>query len=136
MPTRALSRRKETLAKGGGTCRDYALLMIEAVRSLGFAARFVSGYLYDPALDGGPGGTQGAGATHAWVQVYLPGAGWAEFDPTNGIVGGRNLIRVGVVRDPKQAVPLAGTFTGGPNDYLGLEVDVQVTRIDPAAASG
>ena len=83
--------------------------MIEAVRSLGFAARFVTGYLYDPALDGGPAGTQGAGATHAWVQVYLPGAGWVEFDPTNGIVGGRNLIRVGVARDPKQAVPLAGT---------------------------
>ena len=87
--------------------------MIEAVRSLGFAARFVTGYLYDPALDGGPAGTQGAGATHAWVQVYLPGAGWVEFDPTNGIVGGRNLIRVGVARDPKQAVPLAGTFIGG-----------------------
>ena len=102
--------------------------MIEAVRSLVFAARFVSGYLYDPALDGGPDGTQGAGATHAWVQVYLPGAGWAEFDPTNGIVGGRNLIRVWVARDPKQAVPLAGTFTGGPNDYLRMEVEVQVTR--------
>ena len=124
---------EETLAKGGGTCRDYALLMMEAVRSLGFAARFVSGYLYDPALDGGPSGTQGAGATHAWVQVYLPGAGWAEFDPTNGIVGGRNLIRVGVARDPKQAIPLAGTFIGAPDDYLGLEVEVQVTRIDPAA---
>ena len=93
--------------------------MMEAVRSLGFAARFVSGYLYDPALDGGPSGTQGAGATHAWVQVYLPGAGWVEFDPTNGIVGGRNLIRVGVARDPKQAIPLAGTFFGAPSDYLG-----------------
>ena len=80
--------------------------MMEAVRSLGFAARFVTGYLYDPALDGGPAGTQGAGATHAWVQVYLPGAGWVEFDPTNGIVGGRNLIRVGVARDPRQAIPL------------------------------
>ncbi len=118
----------ETLDKGGGTCRDYALLMIEAVRSLGFAARFVTGYLYDPALDGGPSGIQGAGATHAWVQVYLPGAGWVEFDPTNGIVGGRNLIRIGVARDPKQAVPLAGSFVGAPDDYLGMEVEVQVTR--------
>lgn len=126
---------EETLAKGGGTCRDYALLMMEAVRSLGFAARFVTGYLYDPALDGGPTGTQGAGATHAWVQVYLPGAGWVEFDPTNGIVGGRNLIRVGVTRDPAQAVPLAGTFIGGANDFVGMEVEVRVTRIDFAAAA-
>ena len=118
----------ETLAKGGGTCRDYALLMMEAARSLGFAARFVTGYLYDPALDGGPSGTQGAGATHAWVQVYLPGAGWVEFDPTNGIVGGRNLIRVGVARDPRQAIPLAGSYFGSPEDYLGMEVEVVVTR--------
>jgi transglutaminase-like putative cysteine protease len=123
---------EETLAKGGGTCRDYALLMMEAVRSLGFAARFVTGYLYDPALDGGAPGTQGAGATHAWVQVYLPGAGWVEFDPTNGIVGGRNLIRVGVARDPRQAIPLAGTFIGGPGDFQGMEVEVEVTRIDAA----
>ena len=126
---------EETLARGGGTCRDYALLMMEAVRSLGFAARFVTGYLYDPALDGGPTGTQGAGATHAWVQVYLPGAGWAEFDPTNGIVGGRNLIRVGVARDPSQAFPLAGTFIGVPGDFLGMEVEVRVTRLDLAAAA-
>ena len=114
----------ETLAKGGGTCRDYALLMMEAVRSLGFAARFVTGYLYDPALDGGPTGTQGAGATHAWVQVYLPGAGWVEFDPTNGIVGGRNLIRVGVARDPKQAIPLAGSFIGSLRTIWGMTVEV------------
>jgi len=118
----------ETLAKGSGTCRDYALLMMEAVRALGFAARFVTGYLYDPALDGGPAGTQGAGATHAWVQVYLPGAGWVEFDPTNGIVGGRNLIRIGVARDPKQAIPLTGSFVGSMQDYLGMEVVVRVER--------
>jgi transglutaminase-like putative cysteine protease len=119
----------ETRARGGGTCRDYALLMMEAVRSLGFAARFVTGYLYDPALDGGPSGIQGAGATHAWVQVYLPGAGWVEFDPTNGIVGGKNLIRVGVARDPRQAIPLIGSFAGSLQDFLGMAVDVQVTRI-------
>ena len=118
----------ETLERGSGSCRDYALLMMEAVRSLGFAARFVTGYLYNPAVDGGASGTQGAGSTHAWLQVYLPGAGWIEYDPTNGIVGGRNLIRVGVARDPKQAVPLSGTFTGAPADFLGMEVDVQVTQ--------
>lgn len=117
----------DTLALGTGSCRDFALLMMEAVRSLGLAARFVTGYLYDPAIDGGPEGTTGAGATHAWMQTYLPGAGWVEFDPTNGIIGGRNLIRVAVTRDPAQAVPLAGEWTGAPADYLGMEVAVTVT---------
>ena len=98
----------ETLQLGSGTCRDFALFMIEAVRSLGLAARFVTGYLYDPALDGEGPGLEGAGATHAWVQVYLPGAGWVEFDPTNGLIGGTHLIRVGVARDPRQAVPAPG----------------------------
>jgi transglutaminase-like putative cysteine protease len=118
----------ETLAAGSGSCRDFALLMMEAVRSLGFAARFVSGYLYDPAVDGGGVGMIGAGATHAWVEIYLPGAGWVEFDPTNGLVGTRDLIRVAVVRDPAQAVPLAGSWTGAPSDFLGLTVDVTVRR--------
>src|SRR5918994_3804051 len=90
----------ETLSLGSGTCRDFALFMIEAVRSLGLAARFVTGYLYDPALDGAGPGLSGAGSTHAWVEVYLPGAGWVELDPTNGLVGGPNLIPVGVARDP------------------------------------
>lgn len=117
----------ETLALGSGSCRDFALLLIEAARSLGFAARFVSGYLYDPALDGAAAGTVGAGSTHAWVQIYLPGAGWVEFDPTNALVGGRNLVRVAVARDPQQAIPLAGEWTGEPADYLGMEVAVTVT---------
>jgi transglutaminase-like putative cysteine protease len=120
----------ETLMRGGGSCRDFALLMIEAVRSLGFAARFVSGYQYDPERDPAAGGT--GGTTHAWVQIYLPGAGWVEFDPTSGIVGGKNLIRVAVARDPQQAVPLAGSWTGVPADYLGMEVSVSVTT-DAAA---
>jgi transglutaminase-like putative cysteine protease len=114
----------ETLARKSGTCRDYALLFIEAARSLGFGARFVSGYLYDPALDGGDA-MQGAGATHAWAEVYLPGAGWVEFDPTNGLVAGENLIRVAVTRDPAQAVPIGGTFAGDAA-YLGMEVEVTV----------
>jgi len=117
----------ETLERRSGSCRDFALLMMEAVRSLGFAARFVSGYLYDPAADGAGAGTIGAGATHAWMQTYLPGAGWVEFDPTNGIAGGRNLIRVAVTRDAAQAVPLAGQWTGSPADYLGMKVTVTVT---------
>lgn len=117
----------ETLALRSGSCRDLALLMIEAARSLGFAARFVSGYLYDPAVQGAAEGASGAGATHAWVQIYLPGAGWVEFDPTNALVGGKNLIRVAVARDPRQAVPLAGEWVGSPCDYLGMEVKVTVT---------
>ena len=73
----------ETLRLKSGTCRDYAWLMVEALRRLGLACRFVSGYLYDAALDGGDVGMTGSGATHAWVQVYLPGAGWRNYDPTN-----------------------------------------------------
>jgi transglutaminase-like putative cysteine protease len=119
----------ETLRLGSGTCRDFALFMIEAARSLGLAARFVTGYLYDPALDGEGPGLEGAGATHAWVQVYLPGAGWVEFDPTNGLIGGTNLIRVGVARDPKQAVPLQGTYNGAASDFLDMQVEVIVTKI-------
>ena len=118
----------ETLERASGTCRDLALFMMEAVRSLGMAARFVSGYLYDPALDGqvGEAGLQGSGSTHAWVQVYLPGAGWVEFDPTNGLVGGANLIRVAVTRDPAQALPLQGTYLGAPEDFIDMQVSVKV----------
>jgi transglutaminase-like putative cysteine protease len=115
----------ETLRKGSGSCRDFALLMMEAVRSLGLAARFVSGYLYSPSGDGSA--NVGGGATHAWLQVYLPGAGWVEFDPTNGIVGNRDLIRVAVARDPGQAVPLLGSWIGDAGDYLGMSIEVRVT---------
>jgi transglutaminase-like putative cysteine protease len=114
-----------TLELGSGTCRDFALLMMEATRSLGLAARFVSGYLYSPGRDGRS--HVGGGATHAWIRVYLPGAGWVEFDPTNGIVGNRDLIRVAVARDPAQAVPLHGRWAGFPDDSLGMEVSVEVT---------
>jgi transglutaminase-like putative cysteine protease len=112
-----------TLRIGRGSCRDFALLMMEAVRSLGLAARFVSGYLYVPSHENT---YVGGGSTHAWCQVYLPGAGWVEFDPTNGIVGNRDLIRVAVVRDPIQAVPLSGTYEGSPEDELGMKVEVSV----------
>ncbi|MDQ6684966.1 MAG: transglutaminase family protein [Pseudomonadota bacterium] len=127
---------QETLSRGRGSCRDFALLMMEAARRLGFATRFVSGYLYDPALDNGRAGgsdgavttTVGAGSTHAWLQVYLPGAGWVPFDPTNNLLGGYELIRVGVARDPSQAAPISGSWFGETNDYLGMNVSVAVQR--------
>jgi transglutaminase-like putative cysteine protease len=124
----------ETIERGAGSCRDFALLMIEALRALGFAARFVSGYLYDPAADAG--GLAGGGTTHAWLDVYLPGAGWVEYDPTNGLVGSANLIRVAVARDAAQAVPISGSFIGRPGDVLGMQVEVQVSErsdsVEPA----
>jgi transglutaminase-like putative cysteine protease len=115
----------ESLRLQSGTCRDFATLMIEAIRHLGYAARFVSGYLYAPLLDSGT--TRGA-STHAWLQVYLPGAGWIPFDPTNNLVGGTNLIRVGVARHASQASPVSGSWSGLGSDYLGMEVDVQVRK--------
>ncbi len=123
----------ETLSKRAGTCRDYSLLMMEAVRSVGLAARFVSGYLYDPAIDGVESSVTGAGATHAWVQVYLPDAGWLEFDPTNGSNGGNNLVPIAVGREPEQAAPISGTFSGGPNDFIDMVVDVRVHAEGPFA---
>jgi transglutaminase-like putative cysteine protease len=121
----------ETLKLRRGTCRDFALLMMEAARSLGLAARFVTGYIYVPDRDGST--TLGGGSTHAWCQVYLPGAGWVEFDPTNGIVGNRDLIRVGVARDPKQAVPLWGSYDGSASDFETMSVQVNVTTDDQGA---
>ena len=117
----------ETLDLKTGSCRDFAVFMVDAVRFLGLAAQFVSGYLYDEALIDAGGGLVGGGATHAWIQVYLPGVGWVEFDPTNALVGGRNLIRVAVAREAAQAAPLAGSFTGAAEDFLALHVAVEVT---------
>jgi transglutaminase-like putative cysteine protease len=114
-----------TLRIGSGSCRDLAMLMIEAVRSLGMAARFVSGYLHLPDRSGDR--DDGGGNTHAWAQVYLPGPGWVDFDPASGIVGNRGLVRVAVVRDPRHAIPLHGTWTGYPSDHLGMTVEVNVT---------
>jgi transglutaminase-like putative cysteine protease len=106
--------------------------MMEATRSLGLAARFVSGYIFVPNLDSGS--AVGGGATHAWMQVYLPGAGWVDFDPTNSTIGNRNLIRVAVAWDPRLVLPLWGTFIGSASSVLGMDVTVTVTEEDRAAA--
>src|SRR6185369_16227026 len=106
----------ETLRRRSGSCRDFAVLMMEAARSLGMAARFVSGYIFVPST-AGAAAIVGGGATHAWMQVYLPGAGWVDFDPTNDIVGNRNLIRVAVAWDHGQALPLWGSFTGAASAF-------------------
>jgi len=123
----------QTLASGRGSCRDFATLMMEAARALGFAARFVSGYLYVPDRDTGERNL-GGGATHAWCQIYLPGSGWVEFDPTNGIVGNRDLIRVAVARDARQAIPLHGFYYGDRADEEGMDVSVTVRSLDVADA--
>jgi transglutaminase-like putative cysteine protease len=154
-------RPAETLRLQTGTCRDFALLMMEAVRSLGLAARFVSGYIYDAALDQAQapvqpegqtaadgswqghniasrdiGGTLGSGATHAWLHVYLPGAGWVPFDPTNTLYGGTDLIRVAYTRTPEQAAPVSGSWIGEASDFVSMHVDVKVSRLSAAAADG
>jgi transglutaminase-like putative cysteine protease len=113
----------QTLELGSGTCRDYAVLMMDAVRSLGLAARFVSGYIYSP---GASRERRGGGHTHAWVRVYLPACGWVEFDPTNGIVGSQDLVRVAVARDPRQATPLHGSYIGAARDFIDMDVEVDV----------
>jgi transglutaminase-like putative cysteine protease len=116
----------ETLDRGWGSCRDLAVLLIEAARTLGFGARVVTGYLYNQAMDNQPTAVGGA-TTHAWADIYVPGAGWVAYDPTHGTIGGSSLIRVAVTRDISQAVPVAGSFVGARNDYLGMTVDVSVT---------
>src|SRR6266849_2543935 len=109
-PEKGVQSPSQTLQRRCGSCRDFALLMIEATRSLGLAARFVSGYILVPGMDSGV--THGAGATHAWMQAYLPGAGWIDFDPTNSSIGNRNLIRVALAWAPEQALPLWGSYAG------------------------
>ena len=112
----------KTLKLGSGSCRDLAVLMIAALRSLGIAARFVSGYLnLDDDDDQFTGGN-----THAWVQVYVPGPGWVDFDPSSGTVGNQNLVRVAVVREPREAIPLQGTWIGTASDHLTMKVAVKV----------
>jgi transglutaminase-like putative cysteine protease len=117
----------ETLDRGWGSCRDIAVLFAEAVRTLGFGARIVSGYLHVTSAN--VTGWTDAGSTHAWVEVFVPGAGWIAFDPTNRSVGSANLIPVAVARHITQVAPVSGSFHGGSGDLLGMSVEVAVAPI-------
>jgi transglutaminase-like putative cysteine protease len=117
---------KDTIAKGTGTCRDFAALMVESSRVMGFPSQFVSGYLYDDAIiEDDNQDLVGGGNTHAWAQVHLPGAGWIEFDPTNNLVGGKNLIASAVIPDHTHVCPIWGSYTGRASDFIGMEVGVK-----------
>jgi transglutaminase-like putative cysteine protease len=115
----------ETLNRGWGSCRDFAVLFTEAARTLGFGARIVSGYLYNPSQQSV--GSSDTGSTHAWAEVFVPGAGWITFDPTNRSVGGFNLIPVAVARDIRQTIPVSGSFVGGTSTFAEMSVEVLVT---------
>ena len=128
---KARKRRRRRLRLGSGTCRDFAVLMMEALRSFGVATRFVTGYLYDDTS----GTTRGGGSTHAWCNVYLPGAGWTEYDPTNGLVAGANLVRVGVTRSASQALPISGGYVGTPDDFTRASVSTSQSAPCPSESA-
>lgn len=118
-----------TVVQRAGTCRDFAWLMVEALRRLGYAARFVTGYLYSPNAS-----IRGAGATHAWCEVFLPDLGWMEFDPTNALAESADLIPVAISRTPEEASPISGAIFGDPGQSQ-LEVHVEVRLADPLLAA-
>jgi len=111
----------ETLALGRGSCRDYAVLMMEAVRYWGFGARFVTGYIQMNHNQ--------HGATHAWTEIYIPGAGWKGFDPTTNKVTGNEHVSVAVARDPGKASPISGSWKGPADAFDRLEVEVRVVQV-------
>jgi transglutaminase-like putative cysteine protease len=124
----------ETLRLGSGSCRDFAVLFLEAARGLGFGGRLVSGYLYNPDRD--VSGSAGPGTTHAWAEIFVPGPGWITFDPTNRGVGGFNLIPVAVARDIRQAMPVVGGFVGASDAFLEMSVSVLVLPFQNGGGAG
>ena len=122
----------QTLALGTGCCRDFSLLFMEAARHMGLAARYVSGYLcsadhHDTDI--------AANATHAWTEVYLPGAGWKGFDPTSGILAAGLHVRVAATRNPEQATPIRGSFLGDASLFKGMSVTIDARVAQSLAAN-
>jgi transglutaminase-like putative cysteine protease len=124
----------ETLDRGFGSCRDIAVLFVEAVRTLGFGARIVSGYMFDASSN--LVGSAGDGSTHAWAEVFVPGAGWISFDPTNRSMGSANLIAVAAARNIAQVAPMKGSFHGRSGDLNSMAVQVTVSPAEAPAALG
>ena len=116
-------RPAETLALRTGSCRDFALLLMEAGRHMGLATRYVSGYLCSGADEAVP--EEAYNSTHAWTEIYLPGAGWKGFDPTSGILAAGYHVRVAATRNPAQATPIRGNYLGDASLFLGMEVAVK-----------
>lgn len=127
-----IQRPARTLELGTGSCRDFALLFMEAARVMGLAARYVSGYLC--SMDDEKR-EEASDATHAWVEIYLPGAGWKGFDPTCGILAAGLHVRVAATRNPAQATPIRGSYLGEASLFRNMEVTVNAHAIQPSSAS-
>ena len=121
----------ETPKLGTGSCRDFALLMMEAARHLGLAARYVAGYLCSGDDEDAP--EVADNSTHAWTEIYLPGAGWRGFDPTSGIMAAGFHVRVGATRNPAQATPILGNYLGEASLFAGMEVAVKAQAHPPTS---
>ena len=113
----------ETLEGNAGSCRDFATLFMEICRFMGFAARFVSGYMYSVEIEGRM-------SMHGWAEVYLPGAGWIGFDPSWGLLATSNYFPVAVSRHSEHVPPISGTYFGTPRAFLRCQVDLYVKRVD------
>lgn len=122
--THAHTHMREVLAQRRGVCQDFAHVMLGMSRALKIPARYVSGYLYN-----GPAGSlKGAQASHAWVEVYLPGHGWCGLDPTNDRLVDGHYVKVAVGRDYADVVPIKGTYRGTGKRHLAVEV--LVSRVE------
>ncbi len=115
-----------TLELGSGSCRDLSTLMLEALRVLGFPARFASGYLDCAASEAG------RASTHAWAEAYLPHIGWMGYDPTLGETTSAKHVVVGVSNHPRGVMPVSGSFYGAASDFLGLSIAVATERLSSA----